>query len=69
MVVFMLQIDKHKIEILQARSGMSRSEMAKRLGIKKQTLANMLHRKSCSPDKAGEIAKLFDVDVTEILSQ
>lgn len=65
-----MKIDKTKIEILLARKGETYESFERRLwGKPNGSMSRVMSRCSCRPKTAGQIAKGFGVDVTEIIKQ
>ncbi|RKW53027.1 MAG: XRE family transcriptional regulator [Lachnospiraceae bacterium] len=61
-----MKLDRVKIELLQAKSCMSTSELLQKAKISFPVLLNA-GKKICRPTTAGKIAKALGVDVTEII--
>lgn len=65
----MLRVDKTKIEILQARKGLSVGKLITISGLTEKTIQNMKHGKPCKPLSVHKLAKALGVDVTEIIKE
>ena len=62
-----MRLSKKKIEIIQAKHGLSNEDIAKKCGITRQRVSCILNSINVYPKTAGMIAKALGVDVTEIL--
>mgnify|MGYP004554800581 CR=1 FL=1 len=65
----MLTLDRKKIEIIQARNGISLEELYTRSGLTSATVLNMRRGRPCKPTSVHKLAKALGVDVTEILKE
>ena len=66
---FELKIDCNKIEILQAKAGMTGAQVAEAAGISRQFFSTIKNRGTCRPSSALVIANALGVDVTEIMEE
>ncbi len=62
-----MKINTSNIERILATQKMSRSELAIRSGISRQSISTILGRGTCSAINVGRIAETLGVDVTEIM--
>lgn len=65
----MLTVDRTKIEIAQAKKGISSAKLNKLSGLSSATYYAMLVGKPCKPTSVHKLAKALGVDVTEILKE
>lgn len=61
-----MQIDSIKIKLILAEQEMTKTDLAERAGISRQSIRNILARGTCEPKTAGKLAKGLGVPVTEI---
>lgn len=61
-----MQIDSIKIKLILAEQEMTKTDLAERAGISRQSISNILTRRTCEPKTAGKLAKGLGVPVTEI---
>lgn len=59
-------LDRKKYELARARACMSFEDVVE-AGIKKGTLCRMLKGSSARPETIGKLAKVLNVDVSEII--
>ena len=62
-----MKIQKAKIEMIQAKKGMSCKQIANKANIDPRTLSVILRRGSCRPDSLRKIAKALDVEPADIM--
>lgn len=65
----MLRVDKKKIEILQARNGISVGKLITISGLTEKTIQNMKNGKPCRLLSVHKLAKALGADVNEILKE
>ena len=63
----MLRLDETKIEIAQARKGISNWDLVKITGLSQVTINNIKNGKRCKPENAHSIAKALDVDPEDLI--
>lgn len=63
----MITLDDTKIEIAQARKGISNSDLAKITGLSQGTISNIKNGKRCKPENVHSIAKALDVDPEDLI--
>lgn len=56
-----------RIETLLAEKGMTKSDLASRSGISRQSVGSVIKRGSCHPVTAGKLARGLEVPVDEIV--
>lgn len=61
-----MKLDRQKFEIAKARACMSSKEL-ENLGIAKGTICRLLSGAQGRPETFGKIARILQVDVTEII--
>ncbi len=64
-----MQIDSRSIEAMLAERQWSKSTLADRSGISRQSISVILVRGSCSTINAGRIAKALGVPVSKLLKE
>ena len=64
-----MKINVSKIKLLLATQELTRSELANRSGISRQSISTILGRETCEPKTAGKIAKALGVDAAEIIKE
>ena len=62
-----MKLSREKVEIFQARRGMSASELATASGLSISGISNAKLRGSCKPETVGRLAAALGVDPTELL--
>ncbi len=65
----MLRVDRTKIEILQARNGLSVGKLITTSGLTEKTIQNMKNGKPCQILSVYKLAEALGVDVTEIIKE
>lgn len=65
----MLTVDRTKVEIAQAKKGISSAKLNKLSGLSSSTYYTMLGGQPCKPTSVYKLAKALDVEVTEILKE
>lgn len=65
----MLTVDRTKVEIAQAKKGLSSEKLNKLSGLSSSTYYLMLKGQPCKPLSVHKLAKALEVDVTEILKE
>lgn len=63
----MLTLDETKIEIAQARKGISNLDLVKITGLSQVTINNIKNGKRCKPKNVHSIAKALDVDPKDLI--
>lgn len=63
----MLTLDETKIEIAQARKGISNMDLVKITGLSQVTINNIKNGKRCKPENVHSIAKALDVDPKDLI--
>lgn len=63
----MLTLDETKIEIAQARKGISNLDLVKLTGLSQVTINNIKNGKRCKPENVHSIAKALDVDPKDLI--
>lgn len=62
-----MKIQRAKIEMIQAKKGMSCKQIANKANIDPRTLSVILRRGSCRPESLGKIARALDVEPADIM--
>ena len=62
-----MKIQRAKIEMIQAKKGMSCKQIANKANIDPRTLSVILRRGSCRPESLEKIAKALDVEPADIM--
>lgn len=62
-----MKISRAKIELLQAKAGMTAVQLAKNSGISRQNISTIKGRGTCAPTTAAKLAHGLGVSITEIL--
>lgn len=65
----MLMIDTKKLEVCQAKNGISANQLIYKSGLTEKTIQNIKNGKPCRPLSVHKLAKALGVDVTEILKE
>lgn len=63
----MLILDETKIEIAQARKGISNSDLVSKTGLNPGTINSIKKGKRCKPENLHSIAKALDVDPKDLI--
>ena len=63
----MLILDETKIEIAQARKGISNSDLVSKTGLNPGTINSIKKEKRCKPETLHSIAKALGVDPKELI--
>lgn len=64
-----MKLNVQKIKLILAEQELNQSDLAKKCGIKKQQINNVLLRGSCTLKTMGKIAKALGVPVQEIVKE
>lgn len=64
-----MKIDSIKIKLIMAEQEINQTDLAARCGISRQNVSITLSRGTCSPVKAGKLAKALGVPVREIIKE
>lgn len=64
-----MTIDTIWVETTVAERGLTKSELAARSGISRQSLSTILRRGTCEPKTAGKLAAGLGVPVAEIIKE
>lgn len=64
-----MKLDRHKIELTMSERRLTRTELATRGGISRQTVSTALTRGTCSTITAGKLAKGLGCTVQEITKE
>lgn len=64
-----MKLDVPKIKLILAEREMNQSDMAKKCGVNRQQINNILSRGSCTLKTMGKIAKALGVPVQEIVKE
>lgn len=62
-----MKLDTHKITLVLAEQAMTKTALAERSGISRQSISTIMGRGTCSPPTAGKLAKGLGVSLTEII--
>ena len=64
-----MKLDVPKIKLILAEREMNQSDLAKKCGVNRQQINNILSRGSCTLKTMGKIAKALVVPVQEIVKE
>ena len=64
-----MKLSKEKLELFQARRGISAAELAQAAGLSAQGISALKLRGSCKPETIGKLAAALGVDPAELLEQ
>lgn len=64
-----MKLDVPKIKLILAEREMNQSDLAKKCGVNRQQINNILSRESCTLKTMGKIAKALGVPVQEIVKE
>lgn len=64
-----MKIDKQKIEVIMAKSGMTASELAEKIGVSRQNLSTITNRGSCNPQTAVKICNGLECTIDDIIPE
>lgn len=64
-----MRISKFSVEILLAEKNMTKSEMAKKASLTRQSVNDVLKRGTCEPRTLGKIAAALEVDVEKLIAK
>lgn len=62
-----MKISREKIELLQARKGITQLKLSELSGISRQNLSTVKLRGTCRPETAGKLAHALGVDPADII--
>lgn len=62
-----MRIDVHKIEIILAEQGITKTALAEDSGLSRQNISAILQRGTCEPRTAGKLANGLGVPLSEII--
>ena len=65
----MLFLSDDKIELAQARKGLSQTDLAKLSGLSSLTINSVKKGHPCKPETLHKLAKALDVDPSELLQE
>lgn len=61
-----MTLDMFKVELLLAAHGLTKSDLAMRCGVSRQSISTIIRRGTCEPRTAGKLAAGLGVGVAEI---
>lgn len=64
-----MRISKFSVEILLAEKNMTKTEMAKRASLSRQSVNDVLKRGTCEPRTLGKIAAALEVDIEKLIAK
>lgn len=64
-----MKISKQKVEIQQARNGLSSAQVAKSCNTSVQVISRVLKKGTCNPVTVGKIARALGVDPADIIEE
>ena len=64
-----MRISKQKVEIQQARSGLSSAQIANLCNTSVQVISRVLKKGACNPVTLGKIARALGVDPADIIEE
>lgn len=64
-----MKLDVPKIKLILAEQKMNQSDLAKKCGVNRQQINNILSRGSCTLKTMGKIVKALGVPVQEIVKE
>lgn len=64
-----MKLDVQKIKLILAEREMNQSDLAKKCGVNRQQINDILSRGSCTLKTLGRIAKALGVPVSEIVKE
>lgn len=64
-----MRINAIAIEVLLAKKGLTKMEMAARATLSRQAVSTVLNRGSCEPKTLGKIASALEVDASELIAK
>lgn len=64
-----MKLDVQKIKLILAEREMNQSDLAKKCGVNRQQINDILSRGSCTLKTLGRIAKALHVPVSEIVKE
>lgn len=64
-----MKINRQSIDVLVARKGLSRKELADKCGVCYQRMTRILNSQNVRPCTVGKLARVLGVDVTEIIEE
>ena len=62
-----MKLDKMKVQLAWARTEKTAVQLAEEYGCTQQGMISVLNKKSFTPATAGRLARVLNVDVTEII--
>lgn len=64
-----MRIDRIKFVLELTKRDMKQVELARTAGVSRATVNNICRGKSCSEEVANKIAKVLNINITEIIEQ
>jgi len=64
-----VRINAIAVEVLLAKKGLTKTEMAAKATLTKQAVSTILNRGTCEPKTLGKIASALEVDVSELVAK
>lgn len=64
-----MKLDTQKIEILIAKQGITRSQLAKRSGFSRQNLSTIVRRGTAEPRTVGKLAEGLGCNIEDLLEE
>lgn len=64
-----MNLDKRSIDILLARQGITKADLANKCGLSRQNISTIIRRGSCEPRTAGKLAAGLGVPVDTIIDK
>ena len=64
-----MKINAIAVEVLLAKKGLTKTEMAAKATLTKQAVSTILSRGTCEPKTLGKIAAALEVDAAELIAK
>lgn len=64
-----MKINAIAVEVLLAKKGLTKTEMAAKATLTKQAVSTILSRGTCEPKTLGKIAAALEVDASELVAK
>ena len=64
-----MNVNGMKIEVLLAKAGITKTELANRCGVSRQNISTIVKRGTCEPRTLGKLAAGLGVSVSELTEE
>lgn len=62
-----MRVSERKLNLCMAKACATQGQIAKKAGMSRQTLANIIQRHECRPDTLGRLSKALEVEPQDLV--